>query len=267
MKDIKIENAPVCRQVWKQQRDFLLKKISEKESKQCAVVCKDDLVSKPERKNVPMSDYLGYPVRAVIRNSPAYNAGLRVGDYITAVNGITVSKGKFTSLLPKDGMVSLSYTRVVCFIVHSVPVKGGKIGVIANREKAKAYLAKLETKKVATPSAATKPAPTPPIDEDYFVKLAKDEIALTQALLDDMKARDALVKARDVRRRLQSSIKEGTISSEEQVNNYLNEHQWKPDTSPEVSTLTRTGKIVFSILGFVVTSSAVGAIAYYANLF
>jgi hypothetical protein len=222
----------------------------------------------------------GYVVRALMRNGAAKKAGINVGDTITSVDGKRIEyRGALGSVLKnfkKGAKVSVTVVKPDGRkdFLRSVTLGGRKdgratLGVIAGKKNASAYNAKVEKKAKSTASAALAfvNEAVADVPENEFMARARIEMEGAAALMADMKGRDALLKARNLKRDLKGELRKGMHKNTELVNTYLERlrNDATIEEAPKKSkrTLSRKGKFV---LGFLSLAALTGSGLWITSL-
>jgi len=222
----------------------------------------------------------GYVVRALMKNGAAKKAGVLCGDVITNVAGKPIKAsgalGKVLRTFKKGAKVSVTVKRLdgrTIFlkrvVLGSNSAGRASLGVISGKKKASSYNTKVvtEIKKIAKDTTALTKEVLSSVPENEFMKRAREEMEGVGALMADMKGRDALLKARDLKRKLHGELRGGLSDNTKLVNDYLNrlknESEVKPDEKPK-KRLSTKGKIVFGFLSLSAFAASAAAVAHFA---
>ncbi len=226
-----------------------------------------------KKKSSKKNKRAGYTVRALIRGGAAEKAGISPGDVITKINGRSTaarySLGKILSGYKRGAKVSVTVAKLdgrTVFIRDVVlgGKKGGRgtLGIISGKKNAGNYNVKRETSNKKVAKVAKKLVEKSldfDKDENPFMSRAKAETADVMALMADMKGRDALMAARNLKRKLKTELREGMVKSGTLVDDYLKSlHSNTKSDADELDklinktkkrSLSRFGKITFTVLG------------------
>jgi len=216
----------------------------------------------------------GYVVRALIANGAAAKSGVCVGDTLRYVNGYRVNKrGALGKALRIKKLANISFKKPdgrVVFLSRVKLGKGNSLGVISGKKKASAYNTKVEdrAKQRAKSALAVVTKAVADVPENEFMARARIEMEGAAALMADMKGRDALLKARNLRRDLKSKLRNGMDKNTKLVNGYLERlrDEANPVTLEPKKSLSFKGKVLFGFLGLsAVAATAAGIAQLFAS--
>ena len=225
----------------------------------------------------------GYVVRALMKNGAAKKAGILAGDVITSVAGTPIKAsgalGKALRGFKKGASVSVTVTRLdgrsifLRKVVLGANANGrASLGVISGKKKASAYNTKVVNgmKAIAKDTEALTKKVLAEVPENEFMKRAREEMKGVGALMADMKGRDALLKARDLKRKLHGELRSGMADNTALVNDYLNRLNnasvAKPEEKKTRRTLSLKGKIVFGLLSLAAIGSGAAWLTSFYGL-
>lgn len=222
----------------------------------------------------------GYVVRALIANGAASKSSIQVGDTIVNVDGHKVNRrralGGILKRFKKGAVVSVTVKKPDGREVYLRKVKLGSrkdgratLGVISGKKAAAAYNLKNESKAktMAKSVKAIAEKAVAEVPENEFMARARIEMEGAAALMADMKGRDALLKARNLRAELKTELRKGMKKNTNLVNNYL--ERLRGESTSDVAetegyTLSTKGKVVFGLIGLV---GALSGVAFAINFF
>ena len=220
----------------------------------------------------------GYVVRALIANGAADKAGIKVGDTIVNVDGRRINyKGALGGTLKKfkkGAKVSVTVKKPDGreVYIRKVALGGRKdsratLGVVSGKRSAAKYNRKVETKvkKIANETKAITKDVLADAPENEFMKRARIEMEGVGALMADMKGRDALLHARNLKRKLHKELRTGMSDNTKLVNDYLTglTEAGKEKVEKPGRTLSVKGKVVFGLLGLGAAAATAASILHF----
>lgn len=226
----------------------------------------------------------GYVVRALMKNGAAKKAGIVAGDVITSVAGRSIrangALGRVLKGYKKGAKVSVTVIRLdgrnvfLRNVVLGANASGrASLGVISGKKKASAYNTKQVDgiKEIVKDTKALTKKVLAEVPENEFMKRAREEMEGVGALMADMKGRDALLKARNLKRTLHAELRGGLADNTTLVNDYLNRLKNSSEVKPEDEkktkrTLSLKGRVFFGLLSLAAIGSGAAWLTSFYGL-